>query len=191
MRTLTRFVAAVVTVAAAPTGRCGRSSIRESCLTRCPLLRTGRASAANGSMWWVTGWAIPTASNEPLYGRTDTKSPTVYSSMVHVAGGEGGSTRHDDDTRPVNVRDLLGGQQILISVGVEVLVGGPARSQYDPVVYRSTRASNLPNAVSASTATTLSSWRTCAKIDATQAATVVLPIRVGGVVVTDHKPGRR
>jgi hypothetical protein len=24
----------------------------------------------------------------------------VYSSMVHVAGGEGGSTRHDDDGRP-------------------------------------------------------------------------------------------
>ncbi len=36
--------------------------------------------------------------------------------MVHVAGGEGGSTRHDDDNRPVDVRDLLGGQQILISV---------------------------------------------------------------------------
>jgi hypothetical protein len=29
---------------------------------------------------------------EPLYGRTDTKSPMVYSSMVHAAGGEGGST---------------------------------------------------------------------------------------------------
>jgi hypothetical protein len=40
----------------------------------------------------------------------------VYSSMVHVAGGEGSSTRHDDDNRPVNVRDLLGGQQILFSV---------------------------------------------------------------------------
>jgi hypothetical protein len=40
-------------------------------------------------------------------------------------------------------------------------------------------------------ATTRSSWRTCAKIDLTQAATVVLPIRVGRVVVTDHKPGRR
>ena len=24
----------------------------------------------------------------------------VYSSMVHVAGGEGGSIRHDDDGRP-------------------------------------------------------------------------------------------
>jgi hypothetical protein len=48
----------------------------------------------------VTGWATPTGSNEPLYGRTDTKSPTVYSSMVHVAGGEGGSIRHDDDGRP-------------------------------------------------------------------------------------------
>jgi hypothetical protein len=40
-------------------------------------------------------------------------------------------------------------------------------------------------------ATTRSSWRTCAKIDLTQAETVVLPIRVGRVVVTDHKPGRR
>ena len=46
------------------------------------------------------GWATPTGSNEPLYGRTDTKSPMVYSSMVHVAGGEGGSIRHDDDGRP-------------------------------------------------------------------------------------------
>ena len=36
----------------------------------------------------------------PLYGRTDTKSPMVYSSMVHVAGGEEGSIRHDDDGRP-------------------------------------------------------------------------------------------
>ena len=33
--------------------------------------------------------------------------------------------------------------------------------------------------------------RGCAKIDPTQAATVVLPIRVGGVVVMEHKPGRR
>ena len=84
----------------APTGRGGRSSIRESCLTRCPLLRTGRAWAASGSMCEVTGWATPTGSNEPLYGRTDTKSPMVYSSTVHVAGGEEGSIRHDDDGRP-------------------------------------------------------------------------------------------
>jgi hypothetical protein len=34
------------------------------------------------------GWATPTGSNEPLYGRTDTKSPMVYSAMVHVAGGK-------------------------------------------------------------------------------------------------------
>jgi len=81
----------------APTGRCGRSSIRVSCLTRCPLLHTGRAWAASGSMCEVTGWATPTGSNEPLYGRTDTKSPMVHSSMVHVAGGEEGSTRHDDE----------------------------------------------------------------------------------------------
>jgi hypothetical protein len=84
----------------APTGRYGRSSIRVSCLTRCPLPDTVRAWAASGSMYGVTGWATPTGSNEPLYGRTDTKSPTVYSSTVHVAGGEGGSTRHDDDRRP-------------------------------------------------------------------------------------------
>jgi hypothetical protein len=37
-------------------------------------------------------------------------------------------------------------------------------------------------------ATTRSSWRTCAKIDLTQAATVVLPIRVGRVVVTTISP---
>jgi hypothetical protein len=78
-----------------------------------------------------------------------------------------------------------------VGEGVEVLVGGPARSQYDPVVYRSTRAPNLPNAVSASMATTRSSWRTCAKIDPTAG-------RDGGfadpgrrVVVMDHEPGRR
>jgi hypothetical protein len=94
---------------------------------------------------------------------------------------------------PTRCHDGGGSSERLAHVGegVEVLVGGPARSQYDPVVYRSTRAPNLPNAVSASTATTRSSWRTCAKIDPTQAATVVWPIRVGGVVVTDHKPGRR
>ncbi len=28
------------------------------------------------------------------------RSPMVYSSMIHVAGGEGGSIRHDDDGRP-------------------------------------------------------------------------------------------
>jgi hypothetical protein len=67
---------------------------------RCSLLRTGRAWVASGSMCEVTGWATPTGSNEPLYGSTDTKSPMVYSSMVHVAGGEGGSIRHDDDGRP-------------------------------------------------------------------------------------------
>jgi hypothetical protein len=60
----------------------------------------GRAWAASGSMCEVTGCAIPTGLNEPLYGRTDTKSQMVYSSMVHVAGGEGGSIRHDDDGRP-------------------------------------------------------------------------------------------
>jgi hypothetical protein len=48
----------------------------------------------------VTGWATPTGSNEPLYGRTDTKSRTASSSTVHVAGGEEGSIRHDDDGRP-------------------------------------------------------------------------------------------
>ena len=41
----------------------------------------------------VAAFASPTGSNEPLYGRTDTKSPMVYSSMVHVAGGEEGSIR--------------------------------------------------------------------------------------------------
>jgi hypothetical protein len=83
----------------APTGRCGRSSIRVSCLMRCSQVRTGRVWAASGSMCKVTPCATPTGSNEPLYGRTDTKSPMVYSSMVHVAGGEEGSIRHDDDGR--------------------------------------------------------------------------------------------
>ena len=49
-----------------------------------------------------------TVLSEPLYGRTDTKSPIVYSSMVHVAGGEEGSTRHDDEMpgRPAPRVDL-------------------------------------------------------------------------------------
>jgi hypothetical protein len=55
---------------------------------------------------------------------------------------------------------------------------------------RAARAPNLPNAVSASMATTRSSWRTRAKLDPAQAATVVLPIRVGRVVVMDHNPVR-
>jgi hypothetical protein len=41
-----------------------------------------------------------TRSNEPLYGRTDTKSRTAGSSTVHVAGGEEGSIHRDDDGRP-------------------------------------------------------------------------------------------
>ena len=79
---------------------------------------------------------------------------------------------------------LLGSSEPLAHVGegVEVLVGDPARFHYDPVAYRSTRAPNLPNAVSASMATTRSSWRTCAKINPTQVATVA---------VMDHKPGTR
>ena len=75
-----------------PPADCGRSSVQESCLTRCPLLRTGRARAASGSMCEITPRTTPIGSNEALYGRTDTKAPMVYSSMVHVAGGEGGST---------------------------------------------------------------------------------------------------
>ena len=41
-----------------------------------------------------TCWDDADWSNEPLYGRTDNKSPTEYSSTVHVAvGEEGRSTR--------------------------------------------------------------------------------------------------
>ena len=65
-----------------------------------PAFAHGRASAAIGWMCEVIGWATPTGSNEHLHGRTDTKSPMVYSSTVHVAGGEEGSIRHDDDGRP-------------------------------------------------------------------------------------------
>jgi hypothetical protein len=49
----------------------------------------------------------------------------------------------------------------------------------------------LQSAVSARMATTRSFWRICAKLNRTPVATLVLPIQVGGVVVTDHKPGRR
>jgi hypothetical protein len=59
--------------------------------------------ACLGCQWFdVQGHSMhhSDCSNEPLYGRTDTKSPMVYSSMVHVAGGEEGSIRHDNDGRP-------------------------------------------------------------------------------------------
>jgi hypothetical protein len=90
-------------------------------------------------------------------------------------------------------RDGGGSSEPLAHVGegVEVLVGDPARFHYDPVAYRSTRAPNLPNAVSASMATTRSSWRTCAKINPTQVATVVCRSGWPGLAVMDHKPGRR
>jgi hypothetical protein len=55
-----------------------------------------------------------------------------------------------------------------VGEGVEVLVGGPARSQHDPVARGSTRAPNVANAVSAWMVTTRSSWRTCAKLNPTQ-----------------------
>ena len=42
-------------------------------------------------------------------------------------------------------------------------------------MFGSMRLASLPNAVSASTATTRSSWRSSANTDPTQAATVVLP----------------
>ena len=63
---------------------------------------------------------------------------------------------------------------------------GDLGNHYDPVVYRSTRAPNVPNAVSASMATTPVIVADLREDRPTQAATVVLPIRVGGVVVTDH-----
>ena len=80
-----------------------------------PSIAHGLAWAARGSMCEVTGWATPTGSNEPLYGRTDTNSPMVYSLMVHVAGGEGGSTRHDDDGRPAP----LGGSPVSEGLSVQ------------------------------------------------------------------------
>lgn len=40
-----------------------------------------------------------------MSGRAGTKSPMVYSPMVPVAGGEGGSIRHDDDGRPGRMND--------------------------------------------------------------------------------------
>jgi hypothetical protein len=84
--------------------------------------------------------------------------------------------------RASTVPEPLTGQLAHVGEGVEVLVGGPARSQYDSVACGSTRAPNVPNAVSAWMATTRSSWRSCAKIDPTQAATVVFadPGRLGG-----------
>src|SRR5438874_326947 len=50
-----------------------------------------------------------------------------------------------------------------------------ANSQYEPCALGSTRLPSLPNAVSASTATTRSSWRSSANTDPTLADTVVLP----------------
>ena len=65
-----------------------------------PSTAHGACLGCSGWMCEVIGWATPTGSNEHLHGRTDTKSPMVYSSTVDVAGGEEGSIRHDDDGRP-------------------------------------------------------------------------------------------
>ena len=65
-----------------------------------PSTAHGACLGCSGWMCEVIGWATPTGSNEHLHGRTDTKSPMVSSSTVHVAGGEEGSIRHDDDGRP-------------------------------------------------------------------------------------------
>ena len=52
----------------------------------------------------VIGWATPTGSNEHLHGRTDTKSPMVYSSMTHVAAGrEVRSAMTTTDVPPLQV----------------------------------------------------------------------------------------
>jgi hypothetical protein len=64
-----------------------------------------------------------------------------------------------------------------VGEGVEVLVG----ARLGPSTTRSTRAPNLPNAVSATMATTRPYWRTGAMLNPTQAATVLLPIRVAEV----------
>src|SRR5258708_40060829 len=60
-----------------------------------------------------------------------------------------------DPAHPLGGRDGGESSEPLAHVGegVEVLVGDPARSQHDPVVCGSTRAPNVPNAVSASMAT--------------------------------------
>jgi hypothetical protein len=58
--------------------------------------------ACLGCQWFdVQGHSVRHSDwfERALYGRIDTKSPMVYSSMVHVAGGAAGSTRHDDDGR--------------------------------------------------------------------------------------------
>jgi hypothetical protein len=68
---------------------------------------------------------------------------------------------------------------------------GQARSQHDPVAWGPSRAPSLPNAgvgVDGHRPAILTQLRE----DRPHAGReVVLPIRVGGVVVTDHKPGRR
>src|SRR3954454_22169888 len=77
-----------------------------------------------------------------------------------------------------------------VGEGVEVLVGGTARSHYDPVVYRSTRAPNLANAVSAWMATPPVIVADLREAQPHAGRELVLPIRVGGVVVVmDHKRG--
>jgi hypothetical protein len=60
-------------LAPSPSGDCDRrGAVRRPCgVPGLPVARCARS----------LGWATPTGSNEPLYGRTDTKSPTVCSSM--------------------------------------------------------------------------------------------------------------
>ena len=81
----------------------------------------------------VTPCATPTGSNEPLYGRTDTKSPMVYSSMVHVAGGEEGSIRHDDEMPGPAPRVDLAQSTALKSLDPQAVERGWSRLLLDPV----------------------------------------------------------
>jgi hypothetical protein len=70
----------------APTRRGGRSSIPESCLTRCPLLRTGRAWAASGSMRPVTS-----ARDHRLAGKTSMDAQIARAGLRIVASAKAGS----------------------------------------------------------------------------------------------------
>ena len=112
-------------------------------MTRCPLLRTGRAWAASGSMCEVTPRTTPIGSNKPLYGRTDTNPPMVYSSMVYVAGGEGGSTRRWRRTvRPLRFRCRPGRAEQTLDGGLENVDDrtGQCGSDVGPVLRRRVRA---------------------------------------------------
>ena len=83
--------------------------------------------------WWPYArrrWPVVTTNRYPvlaLAAPTPSLQWMVYSSMLHVAGGEGGSIRHDDDGRPASTgcRRVCG--RAMMIGGITVKLAGRGR----------------------------------------------------------------